>query len=252
LEIPQNWKCSRSDWMGLWETWCSGKCTCPWKGVELDALQIFLPTQTILWCYDKKRAALKVMPPILLCLPTTTEADVGGMAVEVKPSHQYINIPLHIVAKWQVAAEGHWKNGVWHGSVYEAKVWNWIIPCRKTATHWLSSVLAECLWIPNSRCEHREMVYSTFQQRNSNSESPPLVQIFMSMACVVLFIADKNRQLMVVSALKNSVLSLRTSLHCFPWCLPLVCVPLMNLNDHFPRAVLAILGWCSSDRNPAM
>ena len=35
------------------------------------------------------RAAPKVMPPILLCWPTTSEADVGGMAVEVEPSHQY-------------------------------------------------------------------------------------------------------------------------------------------------------------------
>jgi len=28
------------------------------------------------------------MPPILLCWPTTSEVDVGGKAVEVKPSHQ--------------------------------------------------------------------------------------------------------------------------------------------------------------------
>jgi len=29
------------------------------------------------------------MPPILLCWPTTSEVDVGDMAVEVEPSHQY-------------------------------------------------------------------------------------------------------------------------------------------------------------------
>jgi len=29
------------------------------------------------------------MPLILLCWPTTSEADVGGMAVEVEPSRQY-------------------------------------------------------------------------------------------------------------------------------------------------------------------
>jgi len=34
-------------------------------------------------------AALKVMPPILLCWPMMTEAGVGGMAVEVEPSHLY-------------------------------------------------------------------------------------------------------------------------------------------------------------------
>ena len=34
------------------------------------------------------RAALKEMPPVL-CWLITVEADGGGMAVEVKPSHQY-------------------------------------------------------------------------------------------------------------------------------------------------------------------
>jgi len=36
------------------------------------------------------RAALKVMPPILLCQSTKSEVDVGGAAVEVEHSHQYI------------------------------------------------------------------------------------------------------------------------------------------------------------------
>ena len=35
------------------------------------------------------RTAPKVMPPILLCWPTTSEADVGGTAIEAEPSHQY-------------------------------------------------------------------------------------------------------------------------------------------------------------------
>jgi hypothetical protein len=30
----------------------------------------------------------KVMPPILLCWPTMSEVDTGGMAVEDEPSHQ--------------------------------------------------------------------------------------------------------------------------------------------------------------------
>ena len=34
------------------------------------------------------RAALKEMPPVL-CWLITVEADGGGTAVEVKPSHQY-------------------------------------------------------------------------------------------------------------------------------------------------------------------
>ena len=39
--------------------------------------------------YTNVRTALKITPPILLCLPTTPEADVGGMAVGLEPSHQY-------------------------------------------------------------------------------------------------------------------------------------------------------------------
>ena len=35
------------------------------------------------------RAALKIMPPILLCWPATSELDAGDMAVEAEFSHQY-------------------------------------------------------------------------------------------------------------------------------------------------------------------
>ena len=44
------------------------------------------------------------MPSILLCWPTTSEADVGDRAVKVEPSHN--NIPLHFIAVRQMAAEG--------------------------------------------------------------------------------------------------------------------------------------------------
>jgi len=35
------------------------------------------------------RDAPQVASPISFCLPTMSEADVGGMAVEVESSHQY-------------------------------------------------------------------------------------------------------------------------------------------------------------------
>jgi len=38
---------------------------------------------------SRTRAAPKLMPPILLCWPTTSEANVVDMAVEVEPSRQY-------------------------------------------------------------------------------------------------------------------------------------------------------------------
>jgi len=42
-----------------------------------------------------------------------------------------------------------------------------------------------------------------FSSGSSNSVSSPLVQIFTSTACRLLFIAGKNAQLMVVTMLKN-------------------------------------------------
>ena len=38
---------------------------------------------------DTTKTALKIMPPILLCWPMMSEADVGGMAVKAEPSHQH-------------------------------------------------------------------------------------------------------------------------------------------------------------------
>ena len=35
------------------------------------------------------RVTPKLMPPVLLCWPVILEADVGDMAVEVEPFHQY-------------------------------------------------------------------------------------------------------------------------------------------------------------------
>ena len=46
-------------------------------------------------------AVPKVMPPVLWYWPTTPEADVDSIAVEVEPSLQW-----HFVAMWQMAAEG--------------------------------------------------------------------------------------------------------------------------------------------------
>jgi len=54
--------------------------------------------------YINTRAAPKLIPPILLCWPTTSEANVVDMAVEVEPSRQY---SLNFVAVQQMTAEGH-------------------------------------------------------------------------------------------------------------------------------------------------
>lgn len=58
---------------------------------------------------DFMRAALKVMPPILLCWSMMSEVDIGGMAVKVEPSLQH---PIKFYCCVTV-----WQNGIWCGSV---------------------------------------------------------------------------------------------------------------------------------------
>ena len=110
--------------------------------------------------------ALKVVPPILWCWPMMSEADVGGMAVEVEPSHQYsITFCCYVTDGSRGAV---WQNAIWHGNAYEEKMCHWIVPCRKNGTHRCSPVLAECWWRPHSGCEHSDAVGGAFphwQQR---------------------------------------------------------------------------------------
>ena len=62
------------------------------KGIEKEAALALYPS--VLSALSSTRAALKVMPPMLLCC-LTAEADVGGMAAEAGPSQP---IPLHPIA----------------------------------------------------------------------------------------------------------------------------------------------------------
>jgi len=64
--------------------------------------------------------------------------------------------------------------------------------------------LLECLWGPASVYKHSEAVVVHFC--SGNSGSPSLVRIVTCMAYSLLFIADENAYLMVVTVLKNSVL----------------------------------------------
>jgi len=70
------------------------------------------------------------------CWPMTSEVDVGGMAVEVEPSHQYSITCCHVTDGSRGAV---WQKDVWHGGMYEAKVHHWI-PTRGKMTlidiHW--------------------------------------------------------------------------------------------------------------------
>ena len=104
------------------------------------------------------KVALKVMPPISLCCPMISQADVGGMAVQAEPSQYPIACCCCVTDGSRGAV---WQSGICHGSMDEAKVCHWIPPCGKNDTHWHSSTLTERWWKLNSGCEHSEAVRFT-------------------------------------------------------------------------------------------
>ena len=79
------------------------------------------------------RAVLKVVPSSSsMMLVTMLEVDVGGMAVEIEPSHQY---PVPCCCRVTDGSRGSvWQNGDWHESVYEAKLCHWDAPWGKNGT----------------------------------------------------------------------------------------------------------------------
>ena len=103
-----------------------------------------------------------VMPPILLYWSTKSEVDVGGTAVEVEPSHQYL---LSVFAMWQMA--GEWQSVIMAFGMEVCmmqRCFTEFLHVEKNGTQRHSSVLAECLWRPGSGCEHSEVVGAAFQQ----------------------------------------------------------------------------------------
>lgn len=101
------------------------------------------------------RTSPKVVPPFLLCSPTTSETDAGGMAGEVEYSHQYPVTCCCCVTDGSRGAAG--QKGVWHGSRDGAKVWYWIPPGRKNDPHCHSVTPGGSWWRPTSGSEHSEV-----------------------------------------------------------------------------------------------
>ena len=81
------------------------------------------------------KGAPKVKPPILLYWSMTSEVYVGGLAVEAEPSHQYSTTFCCCVT--DVCRGAVWPNGIWHRSVYEAKVCHWIPPFSFITVCWM-------------------------------------------------------------------------------------------------------------------
>jgi len=115
-----------------------------------------------------------------------SELGVGGMAVEVEPSHQY-SVILLLCDRWQQRGSvTKWKRGWSKGVSLNSSTWK-----KVTATD-----VHQCLL--NVYGDHTVDVSTVrqwvvrFSTGDSDSGSPPLVQKFRSMACRLLFIDDKN------------------------------------------------------------
>jgi len=97
------------------------------------------------------RAAPKLMPPVLLCWPMTSEADGGGMAVEVEPSHQHsitfcccvTDGSRGAVWQWHLTWKCGWIKGVSLSS-FRRKKWH---PLTFSNTCWTALETKERIWV---------------------------------------------------------------------------------------------------------
>ena len=120
------------------------------------------PTHSPTPTHTHTQVAPKEMSAILLFWSMISEGDGCGIAVEVEPSQQFYNTFCCHVTDGNRGAV--WQNGIWYGRIHGAKVCHWIPPCGINGTHWPSSMLAECLWRPNTGCKNSKVMGSAFQQ----------------------------------------------------------------------------------------
>jgi len=136
------------------------------------------------------RAAPKVMPPILWSWPTMSEVDAGGMAVEAEPSHQ-----CSITCCCRMtdgSREGHSDRMAsdMEGKAEEAKVWNWIPPCRKK---WHPLPFMDTCWMFIETNQQMWALWGWVVRFSSGDcGSPLLVKIFAFVACRLLFIVGEH------------------------------------------------------------
>ena len=138
--------------------------------------------------YQCTWTALKVMFPILLYWPTVSEVDVGGMAVEVEPFCQHsIKFCCHADdSRWQLDKMESDRD-VCMKKRYVIK----FLHVEKMAPidihgHLLMGLLKPIVDV--SIVSWWVVCFSS----NRDSGSPPLLQVFTSVTCRLLFTAGKN------------------------------------------------------------
>ena len=126
----------------------------------------------------------KAMRPILLCWLMTLEVDVGGMAVEVAPSHQY-SLIFNIVM-WEMAAER--QSDRMASDMEVCMQQRCVAHCGKNGIHWHLLNIDRDQSVDVSTVRQWVVCFSS----GDNSGSSPLVQICTSTAYRLLFITGKN------------------------------------------------------------
>ena len=152
------------------------------------------------------RTAPKAMPPISLCQPKMSEVDVGGMIVEVEPSHQYPStFCFHMkngsrgdsltkrCLKWMYI----WSQGMLL-NFSKQKQWH---PLTFIDTFWMFTETK--LWMWAQSCSGWYISATMKIQKLQNSGLPLLVQSFTSMALRLLIMAGENAQLTVMTMLEK-------------------------------------------------
>ena len=102
------------------------------------------------------------------------------------PPFQYIML---LCDKWQQRGSLTWKHR-WSKGVY------WTTLYGRNSTPWHSSMLAECFWIPNSGCEHCEVMSCALQHWWQWHERWimlwTVMQVYTCGACRLSFTAGKK------------------------------------------------------------
>ena len=146
-----------------------------------------------------------------------------------------VNSPLHVVAVWQMVEEEHSDKMVsdMEALADEAKVWNWIPPCGKNVSLWHLSTLVNVYGDQTVDVSTVRGWEVCFSRGDSNSGSCPLVQIFMSTACRLLFITGENAWLMVVAMLKKCFVAEDLLFQIVLLCSFVVVVPWKHRRHYF-------------------
>jgi len=151
-------------------------------------------------------SASKVMPPILLFWPMTSQADAGDMEVKVESCCQYSGTFCCCVTDGSRGAV--WPHGIRHGSGDEAKVCHWIPLCGENL-HPLTFVD-----VCGTLMETKQWKWAQWGggwcvsavARATEKAFQVAIKILISVSCRLLFISGKNAVLMMVTIFKKCVL----------------------------------------------